>query len=257
MKKKKIVNKNQTITISTCCGDWFPKVAERARETVLYRNAKLNIDNTIVVFDFNGIKCLVNKDTNLEWLERDYQNAHMMEWRQVGPECYAQYEPEVLVELDKREKAQKEKQKIESAAYRAKEDEERKLFEEKVKGIEIEILDQKKYDDWKAVQKGDGYGLACFEYAEGWAKLLQKEFADKNIENPDVTCMIAHAENCSKQVDFMGITGAMYGMAVSILVHSWKHGEALRKWHNKEWGAENSTGVVNPAMFTIGKSDES
>jgi hypothetical protein len=48
----------------------------------------------------------------------------------------------------------------------------------------------------------------------------------------------------------------MYGAAVSILANHWKHGEALRKWHNKEFGVENSEGVVNPAMFTI-NTDES
>ena len=86
--------------------------------------------------------------------------------------------------------------------------------------------------------------------------VLKKEFADKNIENPDVASMVAYAENCSKQVDFMGITGAMYGMAVSILAKCWKHGEALRKWHNKEWGHEDTEGVVNPAVFTISSGDE-
>lgn len=253
MKKKKILNTIQHVKISTCCGDWFPKVAERAKETVEYRNKVLHIDDTIAEFDFNDIKCLVDKDTNLEWLERDYQHAHMMEWAVIGPLCVQWYETEVLAELDRREKAREEKQKIEEAAYRAKEDAERKLFEEKVKGIEIELIDKKEYDDWKAVQGGDGYGLACFAYAEGWAKLLQKEFADRNIENPDVVSMIAHAENCSRQVDFMGITGAMYGMAVAILAKCWKHGEALRKWHNKEWGHEGSNGIVNPAVFTIGE----
>lgn len=258
MKKKKIVvTATQTIEIKTGCGDWFPKVAQRAKDTVLHRNQILHIDNTIAFFDFNGIKCLVDKDTNLEWLERDYQNAHTMDWKQVGTECLPLYEQAVQEELERRNKAQEEKQEIEAAAYRAKEDTERKLFEEKVKGIEMEIVDQEGFDAWKANQKGEGYGLAIFAYAEGWAKLMQKEFADKNIENPDITCMIAHAEDCSKQVDFMGITGFMYGAAVAILAQHWKHGEALRKWHNKEWGAENSDGVVNPAMFTIGNKDES
>ncbi len=253
MKKKRVLNTNQHVIISTCCGDWFPKVAERAKDTVEYRNNLLGIDNTIAEFNFNDIKCLVNKDTNLEWLERDYQNAHLMEWKQVGFESYAQYESEVLAELERREKVREEKHQVESVAYRAKEDTERKQFEEKVKGIEMEIVDKEGYDKWKDNQKGEGYGLACFSYAEGWAKLMQKEFADRNIENPDVASMIAHAENCSKGMDFMGITGFMYGAAVSILANHWKHGEALRKWHNKKWGVENSEGVVNPAIFTIEK----
>lgn len=255
MKKKKVLNDNQTVKINTGAGDWFPRVAERAKETVLHRNEVLGIDNTIAEFDFNDIKCLVNKDTNLEWLERDYLNAHTMDWKQVGTECLPLYEQAVQEELERRNKAREEKQEIESAAYRAKEDTERKLFEEKVKGIEMEIVDQEGFDKWKDTNS-DGYGTAIFQYAEGWAKLMQKEFADRNIENPDITCMIAHAENCSKGVNFMGITGFMYGAAVAILAQHWKHGEALRKWHNKEFGAENSDGVVNPAIFTF-NTDES
>ena len=257
MKKKKVVvNTNQTVVISTCCGDHIQTVAEKAKDMAIYRNGVLNIDNTIntiAQFDFNDIKCLVDKDTNLDWLIRDYMNAHLMTWKQVGPDCLEVYESEVQAELERRTKAQEEKQEIESAAYRAKEDTERKLFEEKVKGVEFEVIDKKEYDDWIANQKGEGYGLACFAYAEGWAKLMQKEFANRNVENPDVTSMVAHAENCSDQVNFMGITGAMYGMAVAILAKCWKHGEALRQWHNKEWGHEGSEGIVNPAVFTIGE----
>jgi hypothetical protein len=37
---------------------------------------------------------------------------------------------------------------------------------------------------------------------------------------------------------------------VSVLVHTWKHGEALRKWHNKEYGHEGD-GVVNPAVVNF------
>jgi|ERR1035437_265880 hypothetical protein len=248
---KAVSNKRGNIKIETGAGDWFPKVAEKAQHAAKHI---INIyGKTIVEFDFNGIKCVVDKDTNLEWLERDYNNAHLMEWKQIGAECYPVYEPEVQAELDRRIKAEEEKQEATSKAYRAKEDIERKLFEEKVKGIEVEILGKKGYNEWKANQKHDGYGLAIFEYAEGWAKLMQKKFAEKNIENPDVTCMVAYADNCANELNFMGITGSMYGMAVAVLAQCWKHGEALRKWHNKEWGAENSDGIVNPAMFTITK----
>ena len=248
---KAVSNTHENIKIETLCGDWFPKVAEKAQHAA--KHIIKTHGKTIAEFDFNGIKCVVDKDTNLEWLERDYYNAHTMEWKVIGPECYPVYELEVQVELDRREKAREEKAEANSKAYRAKEDTERKLFEEKIEGIEVEIVNQKEYDDWKANQKSDGYGLAIFEYAEGWAKLMQKKFAEKNIENPDVTCMVAHADNCAKELNFMGITGFMYGGAVSILAQCWKHGEALRKWHNKEFGVVGGEGVVNPAMFTITK----
>jgi hypothetical protein len=248
---KAISNTRGNIKIETGAGDWFPKVAEKAQHAAKHI-IKIH-GKTIAEFDFNGIKCVVDKDTNLEWLERDYHNAHTMEWKVIGPECYPVYELEVQVELDRREKAREEKAEANSKAYRAKEDTERKLFEEKIEGIEIELIDKKGWDDWKANQKDDGYGLAIFEYAEFWAKRMQKEFADRNIENPDVACMVAHADNCANELNFLGITGFMYGAAVVTLAKCWKHGEALRKWHNKEWGVVGGEGVVNPAMFTITK----
>ena len=61
-------------------------------------------------------------------------------------------------------------------------------------------------------------------------------------------------------VDDDGITVYMYGCAVSVLAKAWKHGEALRRWHNKETQigtegdrANESGGVLNPALLTIGE----
>lgn len=36
-------------------------------------------ENTAVEFDFNQVLCVVDKDTNLDWLYRDYNNAHLMD----------------------------------------------------------------------------------------------------------------------------------------------------------------------------------
>ena len=229
--KKTVVVLNQHIIMSTYCGDHIQNVAEKAQH--MAKNI-IGLGKTVVEFDFNGIKCLIDRDTNLEWLIRDYMHAHMMEWKQIGPLCVQWYETEVLAELDRREKVREEKQQIEAAAYKAREDTERKLFEKKIKGIEMEFSDKKGWDDWKANQKDDsGYGLAIFQYAEFWAKRMQKEFADRNIENPDITCMVAHADNCANELSFLGITGFMYGAAVATLAKCWKHGEALRKWHSQ------------------------
>jgi len=241
--------------LETGAGDHFTRVAERAREIVLQKCSYFEgtLDFT-VEFDFNGIKCLVNKDTNLDWLYRDYCNAHLLTWKQVGADCKETYDPEIQAELERREKAEAERQEAQRAIWKAEADAKRQAFEEKVKGVKMRIRDRKGFNEWKANQKDEhGYGNAIFEYAEGWARLMQKEFSDRNIENPDVTVMIAHADRCSREADVDGITGFMYGAAVAILAAHWKYGEALRKWHNKEYGQENTKGVVNPAVFTIGK----
>lgn len=92
-------------------------------------------------------------------------------------------------------------------------------------------------------QKGDGYGLACYTFAERWANLMESEIGNgKPLQEI--------ADKTSHDADTEGITGFMYGCAVSILTHCWVHGEELRKWHNKEYGYEGD-GVVNPAILTI------
>ena len=67
------------------------------------------------------------------------------------------------------------------------------------------------------------------------------------------------AEETSHSADTDGITGFMYGAAVSTLASSWKHGERLRCWHNLDTQlgnegkrANESGGTLNPAILNIG-----
>lgn len=112
--------------------------------------------------------------------------------------------------------------------------------------------DQAAWDTWVAAQKGDGYGLACFSFAERWADLMEAAIAEGKLLQ-DV------AKQTSHTADTEGITGFMYGMAVSILAKTWVHGEELRRWHNLDWGRHgegeraNAEGtVLNPAIVIIG-----
>jgi len=71
----------------------------------------------------------------------------------------------------------------------------------------------------------DPYGKACVDYAKAWAELMEKRInTGEKLE--DI------AEQTSHDADTSGITGFMYGAAVSILSQCWEYGEALRKWHN-------------------------
>ncbi len=200
---------------------------------------------TIVEFKFNSVKCLVNKDTNLAWLFRDYLNSWTMNWKVVGPNCLSVYNKKTQEIFDKRTKEAAEKAAIEDAAYRKKEDREKLALEKNIAGIELELSDPVKWQKSREANTDD-YGKCALDYAEGWAKLMQIEIAKgksvKECANPT-----------QKGVSFYGITGAMYGCAISILSQTWKHGEELRKWHNKEWGvSEDKAGVVNPAVLNIG-----
>ena len=98
----------------------------------------------------------------------------------------------------------------------------------------------------------DPYGGAVIKYCEAWADLMEKEIATGKSAQ-DV------AKDASHKADTEGITGFMYGCAVSILSKVWEHGEELRRWHNLDTQlgtegekANKSGGVLNPAILNIG-----
>lgn len=231
--------------LNTDCGNNFHDVSKQAQEISMIKHTP------IVEFDFNGVKCIVNKETNLEWLWRDYINSHLMEWKVVGPDCLFVYEPEVQEEYNKRKKLSDEKQEKQRKEWEAKERKERELFEEKTKGVEIRLADVRQWNEFKEKNK-DPYGACCVEYAEGWAKLMQ-------IEIKNGSKISDCAERTSHELGFLGVTGFMYGCAVSMLSQCWEHGEELRKWHNIKTQIRNegelaneSGGVLNPALLSIG-----
>lgn len=111
-----------------------------------------------------------------------------------------------------------------------------------------------KEGDWATCvqNNSDPYGACTVRYAARWANYMEAamEKGEKIAQCADRT---------SHEADKEGITGFMYGCAVSILAACWLHGEALRLWHNlktqlKDEGtkANKSGGVLNPALLSIG-----
>ena len=98
----------------------------------------------------------------------------------------------------------------------------------------MKLKNEQEYLDWKA-KNNDAYGRSIFGYAEAWADLMEQEIK-QGKEVKDI------AQTTSDEADICGITGFMYGMAVSILSQCWVYGEELRKWHN---GKYNYTGGRN------------
>lgn len=97
----------------------------------------------------------------------------------------------------------------------------------------------------------DPYGARVVSYGEDWADLMEGRMS-KGEALEDI------AEATSRQADTDGITGFMYGAAVSALAHCWEHGERLRVWHNRKTQigtegerANESGGVLNPALFCV------
>jgi hypothetical protein len=111
-------------------------------------------------------------------------------------------------------------------------------------------------DGWKRANEAnppsEPYGHRVMTYAEDWADFMERDMAaGQTLE--------ACAEATSREADTDGITGFMYGCAVSTLSSVWLHGEALRRWHNLKTQisdegerANASDGVLNPALLNIG-----
>lgn len=226
--------------LQSYAGNTFQDVARKAKNIAILKDIT-------VEFDFNDRKCLVNKNTNLDWLWRDYHNSFEMEWKTVGADCLPKYTPEIQAELERRRKASEERAELHRKEQQAKDNAEKEEFDKKVKGIELELLNP---EDWQKSRDAntDGYGKAALDYAEGWAKLMQIEIAKGKT--------IAEAYDSTQYgLGFLGITGFQFGCAVSILARTWKYGEELRKIHNKKYGvSEDKQGTVNPAILTMGKA---
>ncbi len=101
------------------------------------------------------------------------------------------------------------------------------------------------WHECRAVNSRDPYSARCVSYAEDWARLMDAEIA-KGRTVQDCATETSHAAATD------GITGFMYGAAVSMLAKFWKHGETLRTWHNGEYGHPEAKGTINPAIITQG-----
>lgn len=115
------------------------------------------------------------------------------------------------------------------------------------RNADFTIADKKKQEEWencKAIKSKDGYSNCVIDYTILWAQYMEYLMAKHDKKLSDVWDMSSHL------ADIYGITGFMYGCAVSILSSVWKYGEELRVQHNSKYNHEGD-GVVNPAILTI------
>lgn len=232
----------KNIRLNVDCGNTFQSVSKKAKEIATER--RINVE-----FKFNGILCIVDSSTNLDYLYRDYCNAWTMNWNLVGPKTTPIYDIETTKELERLTQIKEEKYAKQQEKYRKKEEAAKVKFETKVSSIELELKDVEGWMHSREINT-DPYGKCTLDFAEGWAKLMQMEIKEKGYSKVDYAILNGIAEKTSRELDFLGITGFMYGYAVNLLSQCWIHGEELRKWHNKEYGHEGD-GVVNPALLTI------
>lgn len=231
-----------------------------------------------VSFEFNGVKVYVDwsafnswEEIRLEWID-EYVNIL---WEDTQKTMSAQYTAEETISWQyiaekKREKAEQQARKVQQEML----EKEKTLpdvefvdrvivqvdhfSQDEIKKYNIELADSRFIDDmcgmwfisWENLRKlgleknTDWYGRAIYTYAERRAKLMQDAITKDGKRLEDVAWGLSH------DVDLEWITGFMYGAAVWILSKTWKYGEDLRKWHNKEYN-HDWDGVVNPAILTV------
>jgi hypothetical protein len=208
-----------------------------------------------VSFDFNGVKVSVCQDSDPKLIYRDWSRtlSGYTSSKKVGPYPKAELSAKEVAN-DGRIQAEKEARWAkESAKAKVIQDQKEREFFAELNTCPAMDRDEAKWQEGIKAQDGHGYGLAVYTYAEYWARLMQKKMAEGyKLE--------AVADECSNKADIpCGITGFMYGCAVSSLANCWKHGEELRVWHNKKYQlkdegdkANASGGVLNPALLCVG-----
>ena len=218
----KIISKSISgIRLEVNCGSNFTDVSKEAKVFA-------NVNNIICSFNFNGINCIVDKNTNLDNLYKYYNDAHLMKWDKIGPICDEEYDEETKIEYQNQLKLSKERLIKRRISDHKKEVEEKNNYINKIKDINIELLEQKLWYDWK-LKNTDSYGKCVFEYAEGWAKLMQSEAKSKN-KKIDIELLKEIANKTSFEMGFLGVSGSMHYAAQSILIQCWKYGNLLKEW---------------------------
>ncbi len=214
-------------------------------------------DGCLITFDFNEVRVSVRKDSSPDLIFRDWHRAlHHYIDPNVGP-----YPNLVLTdeekENDNQVEAKNERRRQElQAEYEAQAKAKRNALEAKLKGAPP--MEESNPDAWEEAMLAnrDPYGGAVITYAQRWARLMQVEISNgKTLEEV--------ASATSHEADLEGITGFMFGAAVTMLARCWKHGEQLRRWHNLDTQignegelANENGGVLNPALLSIQLNDE-
>lgn len=211
-----------------------------------------------VQFEFNGVTVRVHGGSNPELVYRDWDRGlkgYLGEKPTVGLYLSETLTAAELASDAQIEQANELRRQADNAVYRAKE----AVKQQTLEGIlqvagPLELSDPEGFAECLAANSSDPYSRATVDYAENWGRCMQKRMRDG-------LPLETIADECSHIADIGGITGAMYGFAVSILARCWTHGEQLRRWHNKDTQlgtegdvANESGGVLNPAMLCVGKN---
>lgn len=226
----------EIVEMEVHCGQNFGGVSivakEKATRTVNVR------------FVFNGINCIVSQDTDTELLYRDYRNSFALGKTTIGPICIQELSDADTKAIEDYHYLREEERAIATKLR----DERNAVAEEFVNGFlrTNPFQASGNVDEWNAELERtdlDGYIMATVQFADKWARMMQHYRTHGMTMNE---CMAKSEEN----LDYMGITGNMYGFAVALLSSNWKFGEELRLAHNAKY-RHSRPGTVNPAILTM------
>ena len=204
--------------------------------------------------EFNGVTIYANADSDPALLLRDWRRA-MSNYiaSPVGPYPAAELTPEEIASDAAIERQNEARRQEADRKWREQQERERAEYDAAMASAPAMERDEAKWQAGIDAQNGNAYGLGVYGFAEAWARLMQARIAEgKSLADvADECCAIADKG--------YGITGFMYGCAVSVLAGCWKHGEELRRWHNLKTQIRNegeraneSGGVLNPAILSVG-----
>lgn len=103
------------------------------------------------------------------------------------------------------------------------------------------------YAKYVRVNSEDPYSKCVVTFGEEWMKRMEARI-EKGEKVADIFDAVGREVD---KLDGMGISGFMYGAAASALAKYWEHGEEFRKAYNKDMGAPDAKGTVNPALLSI------
>ena len=229
------------ITIEVLCGSHINGACQDALSIF---NDIDNIDPVTgekepVTFDFNGTPVVTQEGDTVDTMYARW-NAEMTRKSEEYRNSQA-YKDQQAAYAEKERLAALETAKMEASAV-----------------ADFTKKDQSAWDADYNANKDDGYGAAALSFANRFARFLETKINEGLAQGKTIRQVFEESgDKMSHVADVEGITGFMYGCAVQCLVRCWLYGEDLRKWHNKSYGVdEESKGVVNPAILTIGGSDD-
>ena len=117
------------------------------------------------------------------------------------------------------------------------------------------IINQEGWDK-SVANNPDPYGKCCVDVARRVMEILDATPVDQPVG--DASDLITQADN---DIKAGGITGFMAGCVANMVFHCHSRGKEFGKSWNSSWGVEEKPGeepkgVVNPAIITIGVSDQ-